>query len=463
MGRVNSFKIVYVAFLFAIWLVPHTSTATVIQGVSSATGTIPLSGTGQAFTGISDLESVSVYASRHDRGGTPPGDYKIMNIRSVRCFDSSALTTLCPASGLDGSGYVLWNRYGILNFTQTNGAVGYQNQRVGEYATITVPFGTKQKIKIELSATTTHVFNPAYFYFFEFGEFVFGADDYALWGATTDVYAPTNFDYGFSTTTTPRLIDMYFEYNETEDTTGSLATTSTTQIPKNIEILEPTYGTTTDDTTFNVSVRFRTPFSIDFRPTTTRTVYITDAVTGELNFSTSTVLEANASESLIYNFVATTTSGSKFIHALYRTLSGDVYSEVDKVFFNVATNTYFLATGLNSPNENPSDLSQIDCDLFDVGCQFQKAITFLFIPSQDTLDKFSNLWQSISNKRPFGYFTVITGQLDALNTTESPAFTLGEIPFMDSIFTPFRTTIAGVLWGVFAIFFFRYRLSKIDI
>lgn len=458
-------KIAYVALFFVLWLFPHVSTATVLQGVHSTPGAYQnFTGMSQAFTGIDTLDSISVYVSRQDVNLTGVNGYKVFNILNVRCWDDSALTLPCPDTGLDGSSFVLWNYRDELNFINTSTNIPQiANRTIGQNATITVPFDAKIKMTIPVIASTTHNFDPGNYYEIGWSEVLFGADAFYFWGSQNDVYAPTAFSP--ATTTTPTFIrDMYFEFNEEQDSGSGLATTSTTQIPKNIEILNPTYGTTTATTTFDVSVRFRSLLSVtDIRPTTTRTVYITDALSDEVEWIATTTLEANASESLIWNLTATTSPGSKFIYALYTDPNGNVYSEVDSLFFNVATNTYFGATGLLTPDSSPSDLTQIDCSTFDVGCQFQKAITFLFIPPSNTLDKFSNLWQTIAEKRPFGYFTLVKDQLNELNVSNSPAFTLGTVPFMDSIFTPLRTLIASVLWGIFALWFFRNHLSKIDI
>lgn len=237
----------------------------------------------------------------------------------------------------------------------------------------------------------------------------------------------------------------------------------TIPINKNIEIINPTYATTTATTTFQVVINFKTPFSIDFRPTTTRHFEIVDAVTGELNYSYDHTVPANSSENMTLNISASTTEGSKFIRAMYLDTNGGIYSEVDEVFFNVATNTYFIATGLLSPRENVSGLTQIDCGTFEFGCQIQKAITFLFVPDQDVLNKFTNLWQTIAEKKPFGYVTVTINQLEELNTSGATAFTLGDIPFMDSIFSPFRALMASILWALFAIYFYKNRLIHLDI
>lgn len=238
----------------------------------------------------------------------------------------------------------------------------------------------------------------------------------------------------------------------------------TIPIKKNIEIIEPRYGTTTATTTFMVKIDFKTPFSIDFRPTTTRHYEIIDALTGELNYEYNVVIPPNTSENL--QVIATTTVstiGSKFIRAMYLDANNDPYSEIDQVFFNVATNTFYIATGLLSPRDSAIDLTQIDCGTFEFGCQVQKAITFLFYPSVDVLVKFQNLWQTIAEKKPFGYVTMTIKQLKQLDDTGSSYFTLGTVPFMDSLFTPFRNAVGTILWGLFAIFFYQKRLKHLDI
>jgi len=268
--------------------------------------------------------------------------------------------------------------------------------------------------------------------------------------------------------TSPTVIYGYMQFSCGNtgvcfSTQGDTTIIPTIPIQKNIEILNPTYGTTTATTTFNVQIHFKTPFSIDFRPTTTRTYEIVDAVTGELNYRSTTTIPANSAENLLVNENATTTIGSKFIRAFYADIQGNIYSEVDEVFFNVATNTYFIATGLLTPIDNPYLLTQIDCGTFEFGCQVQKAITFLFVPSNDVLDKFKNLWQTIAEKKPFGYVTVTINQLEALDVSGSSAFTLGTIPFMDSLFTPLRTAVSTILWALFAIYFYQRRLKHLDI
>lgn len=476
-------KLIFKTLLIALAMFgafPVVSHALVVQGVHNYSDPNIGAGfqQGQAFSLEDTPLSVSLYAKRVKTGGSDLAD-KAMNILNIQCFEDSTLTTLCPdgSGSLDGSGYVRWNLGSCLNFTNTSTNIPMQTCTVGgdtvpreifETGFITVPYGAEQKITLNQNATTTHVFNPDWYYFFivvpvAYPGHTFG-DKFEVRGSASNVYPPTAYTNLSGTSTT--MADMYFEYSYPGENPGdnSVPGNVTTPAPKNIEILNPTYGTTTATTTFQVQIKYNSGFVfLDYRPTTTRHFEIVDAVTGELNFSYDVTLEANASENITITQTATVTPGSKFIRAMYLDEEGGVYSEVDEVFFNVATNTYLGATGLNSPNESPGGLTQIDCGTFDIGCQFQKALTFLFVPPSSALDKFTNLWQTIAEKKPFGYVTVTIQQLGSLNTSGATAFDLGTLPFMDSIFTPLRTALASILWVLFAIYFYQRRLKHLDI
>lgn len=453
----------YALAIMLVWFLPSFANAYVLQSISNATGSVEYNGqiVGQAFNEITEPTGFTVYASRQDAGGT--ATTKVFNIYRIRCFDDVSLVSVCPETGLDGSGYILWNNKNQLNFTNTDTSVPQTGNRViGQNATITTPFDSKTLINIPLLATTTHTFMADNYYFIEFAEVFFGADSFYFWGSKNSVYPTTFRINGVASSTS--IDDMYLSYSYVgEGIGGEFEPGATTPAPKNIEILNPTYGTTTVSNTVTFQIKYKTPFSIDFRPTTTRHFEIVDAVNGDVEFEYDVLLEANSAENLTISTSTTLTSGSKYVRAMYLDMSGNNYSEVDEVFFNVATNTYFIATGLDNPRSDPSDLTQIDCSTFDVGCQFQKAITYLFVPPQNTLDKFSNLWQTIAEKKPFGYVTVTINQLSQLNTSGASAFNLGTLPFMDSVFTPFRTLLAGILWGVFAVYFYQRRLIHLDI
>lgn len=241
----------------------------------------------------------------------------------------------------------------------------------------------------------------------------------------------------------------------------------TTQIPQQptatqyITITTPEYGTTTGNTP-DINIHFQTPITIDFRPTTTRTIVIRDAVTLVEEWREEEVIPANSGENVNINTTTYLSNGSKLIFAFYAKEDGSIYSETAQSFFNVNTNTYQIATGLVTPNSTPTE-TQNDCSTFDVGCQFQKALMFLFYPSQAVLDRFSSLWQNISTKKPFGYVTMTIDALTNLDTESAHAFDIGEVPFQTAIFDPFKIALGSILWAVYAIYFYQRRLKHLDI
>jgi hypothetical protein len=191
---------------------------------------------------------------------------------------------------------------------------------------------------------------------------------------------------------------------------------------------------------------------------------IYDAVTNELEQEYSDSFDENTALFFTYSTTTTLTEGSKILRTfIENSATGQDLTPEDDTFFNVITNSYLEATGLESPRANPGDLTQINCDTFDIGCQFQKALTFLFVPSQTILDRYNSLWQTIRYKVPFGYVNVVIDQLSELDVSGARAFDLGDLPFMSTIFTPFRDALAVILWGIYAVYFYLNRLTKLDI
>lgn len=253
----------------------------------------------------------------------------------------------------------------------------------------------------------------------------------------------------------------YFKILDTTTVPTTPTPPTQSQNTQYIQILSPEYGTTTDNST-NISVHFQTPLTFDFRPTTTRTVVIRDAVTLLEDERFEETLQSSAGENVVKNYPVYLANGSKLVFAFYANEDGTVYSETAQTFFNVNTNTYEIATGLVTPISTPIE-TQNDCTTFDIGCQFQKALMFLFYPSQAVLDRFSSLWQNISTKKPFGYVTMTIDALTNLDTNSAHAFDVGEVPFQSAIFDPFKIALGSILWAVYAIYFYQRRLKHLDI
>lgn len=226
------------------------------------------------------------------------------------------------------------------------------------------------------------------------------------------------------------------------------------------------YGTTTATNTVQIGVFWKNQIGFDYSvlPPTVYGWDLYDAVTLELEDSYSFDLDENTA--FVFNYLSTTTmsDGSKILKSYMRNASTGVdIAPVDETFFNVSTNTYLMATGLLSPRDNPAGLTQIDCEVFDIGCQFQKVLVFLFVPSQNVLDRFTGVWTRLSSVKPFGYLTTALDNLRGVSTTDTPVYTMPDIPFLDAIFNPINNALSVILWGVFAFVFYNKRLKNIDI
>ena len=103
------------------------------------------------------------------------------------------------------------------------------------------------------------------------------------------------------------------------------------------------------------------------------------------------------------------------------------------------------------------------CSITDLAGCFQNAIVFLFYPSQSSLNDFSNLYDAIKDKPPFGYISAVQTALQGINDTETGVFTLETMPILDTyIFTPVRTALIWIMWLAF-IFMFYHRLKNIHL
>jgi len=103
-----------------------------------------------------------------------------------------------------------------------------------------------------------------------------------------------------------------------------------------------------------------------------------------------------------------------------------------------------------------------DCGITNIyGC-FVNGLTYAFTPQPNSLDRFTGLYENIETKPPFGYVTGILDALNGMNGSTTPAFDFGNVPFIDTIFTPFKALLAIGLWVIYALFFMG-RLSRIDI
>jgi hypothetical protein len=115
-----------------------------------------------------------------------------------------------------------------------------------------------------------------------------------------------------------------------------------------------------------------------------------------------------------------------------------------------------IENGLTAADE----ITYQECSLTNLSGCFVNALIYLFVPSDGSLDQFLSLWEQVRTKPPFGYITGVIDQLEAVDTNATAAFTFGDVPFQNEIFSPLKTLFATGLWFVYAIYFL-IRVQKI--
>lgn len=261
-----------------------------------------------------------------------------------------------------------------------------------------------------------------------------------------------------------------------------------------ISITSPTQGTTTASTTFDIDANYTigndlSSFSIDGSLPTEIGINFTllDVATNQqINLGT----DYSISQSVGNHSYATTTTQNQSDYTLIATLVGDygftppppgctpfppfTTCEGSGNFSTLATaappptfsvnNGLFPILGFQvGSTTSRSGLATTTCSITAIGGCFQNALAFLFFPSPDILNRFSNLWSLIENKPPFGYVSQTIIGLRGLNASSTSAFSFGNIPLVDTIFGPFRTGLGALLWVGFFIAFYRGRLRHLDI
>lgn len=286
------------------------------------------------------------------------------------------------------------------------------------------------------------------------------SQNFDIYGTNSTVFAPSTWLESDPTLTVTGSTPFW------QFVSSNLATTTQgTASPANVTINEPQpYGTTTASTTVPISIHYYLPATIDHTPDLIRTYVVSDAVTNQVEHIYEYDVGANAAENVTINQDIIMATGSKILSAYYATASGTPYTAPVDTFFNVQTNSYLAATGIDNPQANTATTTQISCTLYDVGCQFQKALVFLFYPDPTILNNIGSVWRQIGNVKPFAYITVTISQLQSLNMQGSEAFTydMSNLPFRAAVFTPMRSGLASILWAIFLTFYFLKRLRYIE-
>lgn len=117
----------------------------------------------------------------------------------------------------------------------------------------------------------------------------------------------------------------------------------------------------------------------------------------------------------------------------------------------------------------PAEPPVITCGETDFVCQltkwltdsFNKLISYLFIPSGASINRFSTLWEPISKKPPIGYFMIIRDRLAELGEGTA-GFVLAGTAGLTAVLAPLKTGISFCLWLLFSFWLFK-RIAHLDI
>lgn len=192
-----------------------------------------------------------------------------------------------------------------------------------------------------------------------------------------------------------------------------------------------------NDQQVNVSQRFILPLT---NGANSKNIQITDHNFEDGNYISYVNFWNINSNSIVFNQTG--------LHLSFEVSGGVVINSVVEEVFN----------GQNLSTQTPT----ADCSISNIGGCLINALTYVFIPSSESFSQFTGVWDSVSSKPPFGYITSTIDVFEGIDATTTPAFTFGTIPFMDTIFTPFRTLLVSLLWFIYAVWFYR-KVTKINI
>lgn len=129
--------------------------------------------------------------------------------------------------------------------------------------------------------------------------------------------------------------------------------------------------------------------------------------------------------------------------------SGTIFSIVGTPQF------YDSTTFIDETADQPCGVTNIQ------GC-IVNAMRSLFVPSSQSISQFSDTWQDVRTKPPFGYVTSIIDETQTLTSTTTPAWEMPDLPFVSAVFDPIKTALAVILWGIFGVYFYM-RVTKIEL
>jgi len=429
--------------LFAVLPTPtHATTTVTYQGISSNYPTSDAGSNGSHFenivTGISGHLSEVTLAVAKSVNDDDVG----FRLSKITCFvnNPSVSTTTCPVgSGIYTGGFV----------RLTNGT--YQN--LTSIVTATLNLGDKEFLPFPFTQQTEHIFNPSYWYHFDFIRTTSGNSLWVLGSQTSVVsgYQTCSTVTGLFTACSSDFVnDPYFVYK-----------TDATSTPEQTRILT-IYNPLSASLQASTSVTFRYDYffnDVDYGDITHAGGILTDLTSATT--TALTPLEIVASGQSTYQSTQTLIEGH------YYMWQPKLYGATSTILGNFQTFDVVTYSGQQTflPPTSTSTIGELTLECGDgiiVG-SICNLMGYLFVPSNDILNKFSGLWDNVKTKKPFGYITVTIDALTDLDTTGTGAFDLGTVPFQSAIFDPFKIAIGSILWALYAIYFYQRRIKTFDV
>lgn len=130
----------------------------------------------------------------------------------------------------------------------------------------------------------------------------------------------------------------------------------------------------------------------------------------------------------------------------------DVYTEASEGYYTAPTSTATSSQWTFTCDPDSGFWSNSLCNLF----------RFLFVPTQTSVERFSQLDDPIKNKPPFGYWNEIKVEIRNISTSTA-AFSLTGVDTLteNSTFQTIKTTISVLLWFLFT-FWILHRIRNFD-
>jgi hypothetical protein len=191
----------------------------------------------------------------------------------------------------------------------------------------------------------------------------------------------------------------------------------------------------------------------------------------QLNIASSSISLVNGSLNWSNSFVLPSIGDYSLQVALENSATGQMTAWSNTFNFSLASTTYNsgLQQGTSTIQQNINILTNLanqSCSIIDIGCNVSKVLSFLFAPTQASLQQFTDLQEKIKNKPPFGYFNMITTNLNTISSTtasSTPAFDIVIPSFLETyIFNPLKIGIDAILWFVALVWLYN-RLKQIQL